>query len=37
MKRYTGTLPGGPKPTRDARSTTGSDRRIPLDPRSVNG
>jgi hypothetical protein len=37
MKRFTGTLPGGPKTVRDPRSTRGSWRPTPMDPRSVKG
>ena len=33
----TGTLPGGPKTVRDPRSTRGSWRPTPMDPRSVKG
>jgi len=39
MRRFTGTLPGGPKTVRDPRSTHGAGygRPAPMDPRSVKG
>jgi hypothetical protein len=39
MKRFTGTLPYGPRTVRDPRSTgpSGGGRPVPMDPRSVKG
>ena len=39
MKRYGGTLKGGPKSVRDPRSSSSGSlsHRLPMDPRSVKG